>query len=59
MLRIAAEFQDVPLCNAHVLEQLPRRMRRAFDLFATQLRRQPAHGIIKASVSALEAEQVQ
>jgi hypothetical protein len=36
MFRIPAEFQDVPLRNASVLEQFPGRMGRALGFFTAQ-----------------------
>src|SRR5438477_12329858 len=43
MLRLQAELQDVPLRNANMLQQLPRRMRRTFRLLATK----PSRKILK------------
>lgn len=59
MLRVAAEFKDVPLRNSQVLEQLPRRMRSAFRLLAPQLRREALHGFIKIDVCAFRVQQVE
>src|SRR6185437_8534334 len=55
----AAEFENVPLRDSHVLEKLPDRVRRAFDLLAAQLWRKSANGSLEVNVCAFEAEQVQ
>jgi len=59
MLRRAAEFQNVPLGNAHVLKQRPCRMRKVGDLGGGELHGPVLHRTVKINVSAPATKQVE
>ena len=50
MLRVAAEVQDVPLGEAHVLEQHPGGVREVRDFDADELQGPVAHGVVEVDV---------
>src|SRR5687767_13072360 len=54
--RVAAEVEDVPLRDAQVLDELPRRMRKAADADAAVPRREPFDGLLEADVRVLPGE---
>ena len=47
MIRIEAEFQDVPLRQTHVFEHLPTGVWQAIDSAATRVNGKAAHKIIE------------
>lgn len=57
VLRVPREFENVPLRNAQVLDQLPRRVLGAARLFAAQLRREILHRVIEGGVGVPALEQ--
>ena len=59
VLSVAAEFEDVPLRNAHVLEQPPCRKRKSGGADATQLRREVREDLFKGNVRAATVQQIQ
>lgn len=56
VLRMPAEFDDVPQSDPEMLEELPRRMRRAGRADPAAFRRKVLHRIIEAHVSAVPVE---
>src|SRR5581483_10865409 len=58
MLRIAAEFQNVPLRDAHVLQQLPRAVRRAGWYCPAQPRRKIRHHRVEIGMRVASTQQV-
>jgi hypothetical protein len=59
VFRVAAEFQNIPLRDTKVLQQLPRRVRRAFGLLAPEPRRKIGESGLKTNMSMLTAKQFQ
>src|SRR5207245_4324783 len=59
VLRVPAELEDIPLREAHVLQQLPRRMRCSGRLCTGFLTRQFSERGLKAGVCAFAFEEVQ
>ena len=58
MLRVATEFENVPLGDAHVFDELPRGVWKSFHLLTAQLGPKPTNCFIEAGMSALKVEQV-
>lgn len=59
MRGIAAELQNVPLRNAHVLDELPRRVRKMIHFLIDKLNGKIIYDFIEADMRAASAEQVQ
>src|SRR5512147_1967157 len=59
MVTIAAELEDVPLRNSHVLQELPRRIGQALRRPSANARRNAFEGRLHAHVSPSAAKQVQ
>src|SRR5262245_6360015 len=59
MFGVAAEFQDVPLRNAHVFEQHPGGVRKTPDLLTAELRGKAFDHVIEFSMRAAILEQGQ
>ena len=57
VFRVAAELQDVPLCDTNVFQQLPRRVLRTFGSLAAELRWKIRKSAIEIGVSVPAAEQ--
>src|SRR6185437_3938401 len=58
MFGVAAEFQDVPLRYAHVLQQPPRGVRLPFRLFAAQALGEVLHHLFKLQVRISTLQQI-
>ena len=58
MLAVATEFQDVPLRDAHVLQQHPWRVRDARRFAAAQLRWNASDGQVELNVGTPTSEQI-
>ena len=58
MRRVAAEFEYVPLREAHVLKHLPRRVRKVFDLSIDKLNREIRDHTLEVYVRAAAPQQV-
>ena len=58
MLFVAAEFQDVPLGDAQVLEQHPRRVRKAGGSLRAHLDRNSFDRLIEAGMCVAAFEQI-
>jgi hypothetical protein len=59
MPRVAAEFQYVPLRDAHMLEEHPGCMRKIRNLGACKLHRPVPHCVVEIGVGSAAAEQVE
>lgn len=59
MLRIAAELEYVPLSDAHVLEQLPRRVRCSLNSLPAQLGWEVFDRILKVNVCSFRIQQIE
>lgn len=58
MFRVATEFENVPLGNAHMFDELPRRVWESLQFLTAQLGPKPTDGFIKTSMSTLKIEHV-
>ena len=59
MLRVAAELQDVPLAEAHVLEQHPGGVREVRNFGSGELHGPVAHGVVEANMRPTAFQQVE
>jgi hypothetical protein len=58
VIRIATELEYVPLCETHVLEHLPRRVRQTPDLTIAQIRWKAVDEVVKRKMRPAAAQQV-
>ena len=58
MFCIAAEFKDVPLRDSHVLQKLPRGVRRSFYFDATELRRKVLDDVVEGEVRVAASQKI-
>jgi hypothetical protein len=58
MMGVAAKLQNVPLCDAHMLEKPPRRVRQRFRTGAAKVDGQIGNGCLEIDMSGAAVQQV-
>jgi len=58
MFRVATEFEDIPLGNSHVFEELPSRVWKSLDLLAAQFGSKPTNRLVETDMSAFKIQQI-
>lgn len=59
MFRVTAEFQDVPLRQTHVFQQLPGSVRSAGRFYSTQPGRDVGHYGVEAGMCVASSQKIQ
>src|SRR5438874_5385578 len=54
MFRVATEFEDIPLGNSHVFEELPSRVWKSLDLLAAQFGSKPTNRLVETDMRSEE-----